>query len=116
MEVEDFQNICLSLPGVTEDLKWDHNLCFCVKEKIFCMVDLDVYPHSFGIKVSAEEFESLIERDGIKQAPYMAKNSWIKIDTKSQFDRSELKSLILASYQLIKSKLPKRVQKELENE
>lgn len=114
MEIEEFQAICLPLPGVTEDIKWEHNLCFCVCEKIFCMVNLDEHPHTFSVKVSDADFDILLEKDGIIQAPYMAKNKWIRVESTSKFTKDELKTLILEAYNIIKSKLPKRLQNQLE--
>ena len=40
MDVETFREYCLSLPGTTEGMKWDH-LCFMIEEKIFVIIALD---------------------------------------------------------------------------
>lgn len=41
MIIEDIQTICKSLPGVTEDIKWGHDLVFSIGGKMFCVVGLD---------------------------------------------------------------------------
>lgn len=35
MTIEAIRTICRSLPEVTEDVKWGHDLCFCFAGKVF---------------------------------------------------------------------------------
>ncbi len=41
MNLEHLRKYCLSFPGVTEDVKWGNDLCFCVGEKMFCVTGVD---------------------------------------------------------------------------
>jgi len=41
MTIEDIQNICKKFPYVTEDIKWETHLCYCVGEKIFIITSPD---------------------------------------------------------------------------
>jgi len=59
-------------------------------------------------------FEYLIERDNYIQAPYLAKKQWIKIENIELVKDEELKALVLNSYKLVKSKLTKKLQKEID--
>ena len=77
MTIETVRLICRALPGVTEDVKWGHDLCFCVAGKMFTVVSLDA-PHSIAFKCSLETFGELVERPGIIPAPYMARNMWVQ--------------------------------------
>src|SRR5882724_1483153 len=105
MEIEDIQDICKNLPGVTEDVKWGHDLCFCVAGKMFTVVSLDA-PHSIAFKCSLETFGELVERPGIIPAPYMARNMWVQEQELGEtLARRELESLIKASYELVVAKL-----------
>ncbi len=113
MEIEDFQSFCLQLKGVSEDIKWEHNLCFCVKGKIFCMVNLDENPLTFCVKLSPHHFEELTQLDGIVPAPYLGRSQWVRIDHSAYLSIEAIQGLLLSSYDLIKSKLPKKVQIEL---
>ena len=61
-----------------EDIKWEHDLCFLVGEKMFCMTGLG-QPSPVSIKVNAEEFDEMVARDGIIPAPYLARASCVAI-------------------------------------
>lgn len=107
MTVDTLRTICRTLPNVTEDIKWGHDLCFCVAGKMFTVVDLE-RPHSVAFKCTPEKFGELIERPGIIPAPYMARNMWVQEQELGDvLDRYELESLIRTSYELVVSKLPK---------
>jgi len=113
MTLEDIRTFCLKLRGATEDIKWGHDLCFCVGEKMFCVTGLDEQPVGLSLKVTDEEFDELSTQDNFKPAPYMARNKWVLIEDASKVKDKELKRLIEQSYALIKSKLPKKLQKEI---
>ena len=72
------------------------------------MVGLDHLPTRASFKVKDEEFAELMERDGFVQAPYMAKNKWVLIDDISLMKPKEWEYYIKQSYEIIKSKLPKK--------
>src|SRR5260221_5359613 len=110
MNLDAIRSICRALPAVTEDIKWGHDLCFCVAGKMFVVVDLES-PHSIAFKCTPESFGELVERPGIIPAPYMARNMWVMEQQLGEaLDRAELTSLIKASYDLVVAKLPKRLQ------
>lgn len=71
-------------------------------------------PVTMSIKCSEQDFNELIEREGITPAPYLAKHKWIRLDRPTVVNARELKSLMTKSYEIIKSKLPKKLQRELE--
>jgi predicted DNA-binding protein (MmcQ/YjbR family) len=62
MNIEDIQTICRALPGVTEDIKWEHDLVFSIGGKMFCVVGLDESPTSASFKITDEEFEEMSSR------------------------------------------------------
>lgn len=113
MNVEWLQKYCLSLPYVTEDVKWEDNLCFLLAEKIFCLVHLG-NEFSCAIKVNEEDFFELTERDGINQASHFARNKWIAISESSSLTKKEWEHYLKQSYDLVKSKLPKKVFSQLD--
>jgi predicted DNA-binding protein (MmcQ/YjbR family) len=99
--------ICRRLPDVTEDIKWSHDLCFCVAGKMFTVVNLE-RPHSIAFKCTPESFGELIERPGIIPAPYMARNMWVQEQELGDvLDRRELEALVKTSYDLVVAKLAK---------
>lgn len=110
MTLETVRTICRALPRVTEDIKWAHDLCFCVAGKMFVVVDLE-RPHSIAFKCTPEVFGELVERPGIIPAPYMARNMWVQEQELGEvLDRQEIEALIKTSYELVVAKLPKRLQ------
>ena len=110
MTLETVRTICRALPRVTEDIKWAHDLCFCVGGKMFAVVDLEK-PHSLAFKCTPESFGELVERPGIVPAPYMARNMWVQEqELGDALDRQEVEALLKTSYELVAAKLPKRSQ------
>jgi predicted DNA-binding protein (MmcQ/YjbR family) len=112
MNVDAIRDYCLSLPNVTEDVKWGTDLCFCIEKKIFCLVGTgqDV---SVCFKCTQEVFDELRERDGILPAPYLARNKWVLVKKSSALNKMELEKCIKASYALIVSKFSKKLRREL---
>ncbi len=115
MNLEIIRGICKKLPGVTEDIKWENHLCFCVGEKIFLMTGMDSVPVTASFKVPEEEFDELTAREGFKQAAYMAKRQWVFVDDVSRLSKKEWEQRIKTAYEIIKSKLPKKLQQSLKN-
>lgn len=112
MDVESLRKICMSLPGVTEDIKWDHDLVFSVGGKMFCACSLDP-PFSCSFKVKDEEFEELSSQDGFIPAPYMARAKWVLVNKPSVLNKSEWTGFIRNSYEMVKQKLTKKIRLEL---
>ena len=107
MTIETVRSFCRTLPKVTEDIKWGHDLCFCVWGKMFTVVNLE-RPHSIAFKCTPDTFGELIERPGIIPAPYMARNMWVQEQELGEvLDRRELETLVRTSYELVVAKLPR---------
>ena len=113
MDIEGIQKICTSLPSVTEDIKWVNDLVFSIGGKMFCVVSLNEVPVNACFKVTEDQFEEMCEMDGFKPAPYVAKYKWVMIDNINRMNKREWKNYINQSYNLIKSKLPPKVLKQL---
>jgi predicted DNA-binding protein (MmcQ/YjbR family) len=114
MNADSLRTFCLSLPHVTEDIKWGHDLCFLIAEKMFAVTGLDsAEEHGVAFKCTPEKFAELIEIEGIIPAPYMARNHWVSLRQQDALRDAEIKKLIRGSYELVLAKLPKRVQEGL---
>ncbi|HTN45268.1 MAG TPA: MmcQ/YjbR family DNA-binding protein [Flavipsychrobacter sp.] len=113
MTHETLSEFCLQFPGAAEGIKWEDHTCFMVAEKIFCMTGMNS-SSAVNIKTTPEDFELLTERDGITQAPYMARNQWISIQKRNALKSDEWKYYLTRSYELIRSKLTKKQQAELQ--
>jgi predicted DNA-binding protein (MmcQ/YjbR family) len=107
MTLDRLREICAGLPGVTEDVKWEHDLCFCVGGKMFAAVNLEP-PHQLGFKCTPEDFAELTEREGIIPAPYLARAMWVQeSELGVALERQELTSLLRSAYDQVVAKLPK---------
>jgi predicted DNA-binding protein (MmcQ/YjbR family) len=114
MEIEEIQQYCHSLPGVTEDIKWENNLCFSVGEKLFLLISLDEIPPGASFKVPTNDFDAISSREGFCQAPYFARRMWVSLDDIGRLAKKEWESFIHTSYELVREKLPAKVRRELE--
>jgi predicted DNA-binding protein (MmcQ/YjbR family) len=112
MSIEFIREVCKKLKGVTEDIKWEADLCFCVKEKMFCATPVEGLFNA-GFKCDDEDFGELTERANIIPAPYMAKHKWVKVEKASALTKKEWEHYVKKSYLLVASKLPKKYRKEL---
>jgi predicted DNA-binding protein (MmcQ/YjbR family) len=113
MKIEEIQSFCRSLPGVTENIKWENHLCFNLSDKMFFVLGLDSSPTTSSFKADDEEFEELSSREGCMPAPYLARYKWIHVDDLDRLGRKEWERLIRKSYELVRDKLPKKKLKDL---
>jgi predicted DNA-binding protein (MmcQ/YjbR family) len=112
MDIDQLREYCLSLPAVTEDIKWDNDLVFSVGGKMFCVAGLE-QPFKCSFKVPDEDFEELILKEGFQPAPYMARAKWVLINKASILHKKEWENYIKQSYELVKQKLTKKLRIEL---
>lgn len=116
MNLEAIRRYCKSLPHVEEDVKWGHDLCFLIGRKMFCVLNLEPQrgdKSMIAFKTTPEEFEQLIEREGVIPAPYMARNKWVSLEEYSTLPWGELQERVAKSYELVKATLPKKFQATL---
>ena len=104
MNIEEIRDYCLSFPEVTEDVKWEGDLCFCIREKMFCVVGLNSDPLAMTVKCTPDHFDELIEKEGFVPAKYLGRYKWVSVMDTSAVASEELKSLIEVSYQLVSKK------------
>ena len=88
MNIEELREICLSLPAVTEDIKWENHLVFSVAGKIFCLTGLDA-PLQVTLKVPEDQFDELTQLEEITQASHFARRQWMTVLEESRFSRQE---------------------------
>lgn len=112
MDIETLRKICSSLPAVTEDVKWGNDLVFSVGEKMFCVASLEP-PFSCSFKVPDEEFDELSNRNGFTPAPYMARAKWVLVTDASKLNKKDWQQFITQSYELVKTKLTKKLREKL---
>jgi predicted DNA-binding protein (MmcQ/YjbR family) len=114
MDIEQVRAYCLSFPHTTESVLWGNDLVFKIGGKMFAAIVLETAPHCLSFKCTPEKFMELIEEDGIDPAPYSARYHWVALQRFNALTEKELKALLQNSYDLVRAKLPKRTQAELE--
>ncbi len=112
MSIDFLRQFCKTLPGTTEDIKWGHDLCFCVGGKMYCVTGLEL-PFSASFKVLEDEYDEMSAMDGIEPAPYMARNKWVLVTKSSALKKKDWENYVRQSYDLVKEKLTKKVRKDL---
>ena len=113
MDIELIRKICNQLQGVTEDIKWGNDLVFSVGNKMFCVAGLEATP-SVSFKVNEESFDELCSRTGFRPAPYLARHHWVNVQEQAKISAAEWKVFIVQSYDMVKSKLPAKIRKQVE--
>lgn len=108
MNIDSLRAFCLALPDATEDIKWGQDLVFSIGKKMFCAVNIEP-PHQFSFKTTPEDFAQLVEREGMRPAPYLARAMWVQEESLGQtLEHAEARRLIQQAYDLVRAKLPKR--------
>ena len=116
MTLSRLRDLCLALPGVTEQIQWGKDLVFKVGGKMFCVSCTDLDPSHDVItsfKCDDETFATLVERDGIIPAPYLARAKWVGVKAFDALDDREYKELIPRAYAIVAATLPKKTQLQL---
>ncbi len=114
MDFEAAKDLCRSLPGCTEDTKWDNDTVFSVGAKMFAVTNKDAPALGFSFKVDDERFLELTDRPGIVPAPYLARAKWVHVSREAQLDDRELDALLRRSHALVFAKLTRKLQREIE--
>ncbi len=109
------RQFCLSLPYTTEKVRWEHNLLFCIGDKMFCVANLEpgMGPSKISFKCSPEKFAELVEIEGIIPTPYSARHHWVSLTEADTLRQSETQALIREGYEIVRGNLPKRLQSAL---
>lgn len=112
MTSSDLENLCMSFKGTTRDIKWGNDLCYSVCKKMFCVTSLEGMKY-VSFKTTPEDFGELIERVGIKPAPYSARHHWVLVENIKALNPKEWRAYIRASYDLVFEKLPGKMKNSI---
>ncbi|SEW23738.1 Predicted DNA-binding protein, MmcQ/YjbR family [Chitinophaga sp. YR573] len=114
MNIEQFQEYCISLPGVTEEFPFGEEiLVYKVKGKVFALTNIDDF-QSVNLKCDPENAVELRERyDGVKPGYHMNKKHWNTVEVHSNIPNKLLLQWIRDSYDLVVKSLPKKDRESL---
>lgn len=113
MNHHDYDRWLLPLPGVTQDIKWGADLVYSVGDKMFAVTGCADASGAVSCKVEQERFLELTDQPGIVPAPYLARVHWVLLQQPDQFGEDFVRERLLRSYELVRAKLPKKLQKQL---
>jgi predicted DNA-binding protein (MmcQ/YjbR family) len=113
IDIDFLRRQCMSLAGTTEQVQWGYDLVFKVGGKMYAVAPLEPAPVCLSFKCSPEDFADLTERPGIIPAPYMARAQWVALEHEEALSAAEMKRYVRRSYELVRAKLPKKIQAEL---
>jgi predicted DNA-binding protein (MmcQ/YjbR family) len=114
MDLEQFQEYCLSLASVTEEFPFgEQTLVYKVKGKIFALTNIDHF-ESVNLKCDPEEAEELRERyEGVTPGYHMNKKHWNTVRVDAGISKKLLYEWIKKSYDLVVASLPKKDRESL---
>lgn len=114
MNLAQFQEYCLALPGVTEEFPFgDETLVYKVGGKIFALSGLENF-ESINLKCDPEGAIELRERyEGVIPGYHMNKKHWNTVDVHSGIANKLLLEWIKNSYNLVVASLPKKEREKL---
>lgn len=108
MNIEEFRQYCLSLPGTTEKMPFQKFnagksvLVFYVCGKMYCLIDIDKFDNCI-VKCQPERIEELkAQYDGIINPHHMSHRYWIGITFDSDINDTLMKQLIMNSHDIVK--------------
>ena len=114
MRLDRLKAFALGLPQTTVVKQWGECLVFKVAGKMFLIIALDAEViDGVVFKCTPEEFDDLVDIDGIAQAPYCAKRHWVRVGDLAALPAAELERRIRRSYDLVVAKLTKKLRVEL---
>ena len=114
MNIEQFRDFCLALPGVTEEFPFgEETLVYKVMGKLFTLTNLDTF-ESINLKCDPEIAIELRERyDGVSPGYHMNKKHWNTVDIHAGISDKLIYQWIRDSYDLVVDSLPKKIKEEL---
>jgi predicted DNA-binding protein (MmcQ/YjbR family) len=115
MDAERAREFLLTLPHVEETQQWGDNLVFWVGDKaiggkMFVLLNLDGDGQGVvSYLAGAERFREVVEREGLKPAPYFARIFWVAAESWDAWRNLEWQQEFRAAYAMTLARLPKKV-------
>ncbi|UKI38824.1 MAG: MmcQ/YjbR family DNA-binding protein [Alistipes putredinis] len=117
MDVEQFRDFCLSFDGAVEKMPFSGSndkynrdiLCFYVRERWFCFVNISVFDFCC-VKCAPDKAQELQSAYmGITPGWHMNKKHWISIRFDSDVPDRTIRELVCGSYEIVAAKAGKKI-------
>jgi predicted DNA-binding protein (MmcQ/YjbR family) len=110
MNAERIRAYLLTLPHVVETQQWG-GLVFWVGDKavggkMFVMMNPEGGPDPLAYPAGPERFHELLELEGLRPAPYLARMHWVAVDRWDVFRMIEWERELGAAHAITYAKLP----------
>jgi predicted DNA-binding protein (MmcQ/YjbR family) len=111
---ERIRAFCLGLPHVRETLNWGNVLVYWVGDrdlggKMFALTNADgVGDVVLSLHCGTERFDELLENEGIRPAPHLARAWWVALERWDALRAREIEEELARAHALIYEKLPRR--------
>ena len=114
MDIESIRMYCILKKAVTECMPFDDKmLAFKVVGKIFALADLEAHPLRLNLKCDPEKAIDLRERfESVRPGYHSNKKHWNTIEVNGEIPAEALYELIDHSYNLVITKLTKKVREK----
>lgn len=112
MKTAAVRRLVSAWPGVSEEVKWTDILVFSVGGRMFCAMHA-ADARGLAFKVESSRFLEFTDRPGIVPAPFMARWHWVSLAVADALPDAGIRVLIRGSYELVRSKLSRKLQREL---
>jgi predicted DNA-binding protein (MmcQ/YjbR family) len=112
---EEFRELCLSKPQVTEGTPFGEEvLVFKVGNKIFALLSLDEVPPTANLKCEPDLALELRDRyEEVRPGYHMNKKHWNTVELEGGIPTVELGKMIDHSYELVVASLPKSLRAKI---
>lgn len=116
MNLKEYNDFCATLPATTHVVQWGDSHVWKVGGKVFAIAgwsDNDGFAVTF--KTTPDEYDFLIEMEGVRPAPYLASRgfTWVQHYAEPGLDDDDLCEQITESHRLVGLGLSKKKQREL---
>lgn len=110
LTAEALEAFCLSLPGASVSVQWGNDRVFKVGGKMFAVLGMQTGREPLlSFKCPDMAFALLIEQEGVRPAPYLARAKWVQLDRLDRLAPAELAARLTQSHALVAASLPKRL-------
>lgn len=117
MDLDQYNDYCASLPATTHVVQWGDSHVWKVGGKVFAIAGWADDENEFAVtfKTSPDEYDFLVEMDGVRPAPYLASRgfTWVQHYRSPGLADDDLREQIAESHRLVGLGLSKKKQREL---
>ena len=114
MDNEQIRAICLGLPHAAETLNWGQVLVYWVGDreiggKMFALTNADGMGEVvLSFHCGAERYHELLENEGIRPAPHLARAHWVALERWDALRPREIEEELTRAHKLVYERLPRR--------